>query len=79
MEGTKAGAPDITKSVNTAALCYSSAALGTCRDGAEEEKWTWNGSGITSTASASNLPFPWTQRKSTKPVRRHGEKCSVFD
>jgi len=37
MEGTKAGLPNFTKSVSTAAHCYICAAPGTCRDGAEEE------------------------------------------
>jgi len=47
MEGTKAGLPNFTKSVSTAAHCYICAAPGTCRDGAEEERWTRNASGIT--------------------------------
>ncbi|XDV18702.1 hypothetical protein PO909_024344 [Leuciscus waleckii] len=38
MEGTKAGVPNVTKSVSTAAHCYICAAPGTCRDGAEERE-----------------------------------------
>lgn len=48
MEGTKAGVPNVTKSVSTEAYCYFRADPGTCRDGAEEERWTQNASGITS-------------------------------